>query len=112
MVRITRCPICSKINKIKHNHYTNFVCCSIKFPIEEYQINKIPQNPLKEPESSGETLEIIDLNVNNTNNPINEEKPNSDDFDFRCGNCDTLFNEEGNKTFFGSIKCPGCGGVY
>lgn len=108
MVRITRCPVCSKINKIKHEHYTNFVCCSIKFPITEYQINKIPQNPLKEPECEAEDLEVEECDEK-PKKEIIEERPNPDDYDFRCSECNELFNEEGNRNFLGGIKCPDCG---
>jgi ssDNA-binding Zn-finger/Zn-ribbon topoisomerase 1 len=105
MVRITKCPVCSKINKIKHSHHKNFVCCSIKFPIGDYQINKIPQNNLKEPEYSTETLEIEEEHKN----PLEEATLLEEDYDFKCAECGQLFNEQGNRNFFGGIKCPNCG---
>lgn len=116
MVRITRCPICSKIHKIKHNHYNNFVCCSTKFPITDYQLNVITQNKPKEPKITENNLEFEKSDENDINDIKEEEleieeyqEPvKEEEFDYICGVCKHKFNEMGNRSFWGKLICPNC----
>ena len=40
------------------------------------------------------------------------EEANPDDYDYCCSECKELFNEAGNKTDDGGIKCPSCQEVF
>lgn len=109
MARVVKCPICNKTKKIKHNSYHNFVCCYTKFPIEE---NKQLEFNLEEQErTESKEIEATDLEIETDEEETEEleEEKDSDDYDFQCEDCGKLFDDEGNRNFFGGIKCPNCG---
>jgi DNA-directed RNA polymerase subunit RPC12/RpoP len=78
--------------------------------IEEINKNEDSKEMAKKEEPEAETLEIEQEQEQEQNQEVNP-----DDYDYCCGECKELFNEEGNKKELSDgsivIVCPDCGAI-
>lgn len=96
MARVVKCPICQKVKKIKHNHYSNFTCCYKKFPISEHdvirkqfgEVEVEEKIPAKEPRAL-KVLNPIEKTRKTTR--MTEEADNA--YRYKCGKCGAWFDE-------------------
>ncbi len=106
MARIVRCPICEKTKKIKHNHYVNFTCCHIKFPISEHDVIRkefgdresqgcaliikkaTAETPLREPREP----KVLHPIEKPRKTAMTEEEAD-EAYSYKCGKCGSWFNE-------------------
>lgn len=74
--------------------------------LKEETTKEAGENLIETPENS------LELHKEEPAEEKTEEKANPDDYEYKCGGCNELFNLAGNEVEGNKVKCPDCGKVY